>query len=259
LNEEINLGVKAATQCGGNRAMGFSDAVARFPPHPSFCGWRVVAGAFITSMVGFGAIYSYGAFAKTLADTFELSSASTSMIIALSIGTTFFVSALSGLLSDRIGPRQLAVAGMLITGLGLLLAAEATTALQVYLCYGVLLGLGTGLAYVPASAAVQRWFITWRGLASGIAAAGVGVGTILVQPLTRLLSSFGDWRFTFMICGIGAAVMGTVGALLLSASHCCRMAGSPPAPNPVCHCSLAPHCAKQHVHPPLRGSIVASC
>jgi MFS family permease len=201
-----------------NRAMGLSDAVARFPPHPSFRGWRVVAGAFTTSMVGFGAIYSYGAFAKTLAGTFELSSASTSMIIALSIGTTFFASALSGLFSDRIGPRRLAVAGMLITGLGLLLAAEATTALQIYLCYGVLLGLGTGLAYVPASAAVQRWFIAWRGLASGIAAAGVGVGTILVPPLTRLFSSFGDWRLTFMIFGIGAAVLGTVGALLLSAS-----------------------------------------
>ncbi len=188
------------------------------PPRIGFRGWRVVVGAFITSMVGFGAIYSYGAFSANLAATFHLSTASTSIILSLSTGTTFAVSAISGLLTERFGCRTLALVGMVITALGLLISAVASTAPQIYLCYGALVGLGTGLAYVPAFAAVQRWFVTWRGLASGIAASGIGVGTFLIYPLTELLSSFGDWRAAFAICGIMVAVVGTLGASLLSNS-----------------------------------------
>ena len=188
------------------------------PPRLGFRGWRVVVGAFITSMAGFGAVYSYGAFAAILAATFHLSTASTSIILSLSTGTIFAVSAISGLLTERFGCRSLSIVGMFIIALGLLLAAESRTATQIYLCYGALVGLGTGLAYVPAFAAVQRWFVTWRGLASGIAASGIGVGTFLIHPMTEFLSSFGDWRLTFRICGIMVAVVGTLGALLLSDS-----------------------------------------
>jgi MFS transporter, OFA family, oxalate/formate antiporter len=188
------------------------------PPRPGFRGWRVVLGAFITSMVGFGAVYSYGAFSATLASTFHASLTSTSIILSLSTGSAFATSAVSGVLTKRCGSRSLAVSGMVTIGIGLMLAAISTSLHQLYLYYGALVGIGTGLAYVPAFAAVQRWFITWRGLASGIAASGIGVGTFLISPMTELLSSVGDWRITFKICSFLAVFIGIIGALLLSDS-----------------------------------------
>jgi MFS family permease len=193
------------------------------PPRPSlpapapdaFAGWQVVAGAFTVLMVGFGAIYSYAAFAEEIGASFGSSRGSVAPVYALSGGACFFVSALTGPLADRIGARVLAATGMLLVGLGLVLAATAQSLVEVYLGYGLLTGLGTGFAYVPAVAAVQRWFHANRGLASGIAVSGIGIGTALVPPLADGLSALGDWRAAFLACGAMAAVVGLGGALLL--------------------------------------------
>lgn len=152
------------------------------PPPLLFRGWLVVAGAFLVMMAGYGAAYSYAAFADDLEVAFGASRASVSLVYGLCGFTAFTISAVSGPVADRIGPRPLAAAGMALVAFGLLAAATARMPAEIYLCYGLLIGLGIGFAYVPAVAAVQRWFVAWRGLASGIAAAGIGVGTALCRP-----------------------------------------------------------------------------
>ncbi|MCZ8148151.1 MAG: MFS transporter [Roseomonas sp.] len=183
-----------------------------------FRGWWVVSGAFLVTMVGYGAIYSYAAFAEEIGATFNAERASVAIVFALSGGSCFFVSALTGPLADRIGARILAATGMLLVGLGFLVAAAATSLIEVYVGYGVLIGLGCGFAYVPAIAAVQRSFDIHRGLASGIAVSGIGIGTALVPPAADALSALGDWRAAFVACGVLAAVIGLAGALLLSSA-----------------------------------------
>ncbi|WP_207541022.1 MFS transporter [Sabulicella rubraurantiaca] len=180
-----------------------------------FRGWLVVGGAFLVVMVGYGAIYSYAAFAEEIGATFGAERSSVSIVFALSGGSCFFISALTGPLADRIGARVLAAAGMVLVGTGLMVAAAATTLIEVYIGYGLLIGMGTGFAYVPAIAAVQRWFDAHRGLASGIAVSGVGVGTVLVAPAAEVLALLGDWRVAFAICGITALLVGLAGAMLL--------------------------------------------
>jgi OFA family oxalate/formate antiporter-like MFS transporter len=207
------------TEAGG--AAPFPHALPRrreyVPPPPSgiFPGWLVVAGAFIVTMVGYGAIYSYAAFAEEIAVAFGAQRGAVALVYALSGGSCFFVSALTGPLADRIGARVLAAAGMLLVGLGLMVAATARSLVEVYVGYGLLIGLGTGCAYVPALAAVQRWFTAARGLASGLAVSGIGIGTALVPPLAEALAVLGDWRAAFLACGALAAAVGFVGAMLL--------------------------------------------
>jgi MFS family permease len=180
-----------------------------------FAGWRVVAGAFLLVLAGFGAIYSYAAFADAIAEAFGADPVAVSMVYALSGGACFMVSAVSGPLADRLGPRIPAMAGMLMVSLGLMVAAAATSLAEIYAGYGLLIGLGTGFAYVPAMAAVQRWFTAYRGLASGIAVSGIGVGTALVPPAADAFQAVFDWRTTFVVFGVLVAVIGTAGALLL--------------------------------------------
>ncbi|MDB5413928.1 MAG: putative transporter, MFS-type [Rubritepida sp.] len=183
-----------------------------------FRGWRVVLGAFLVLMSGYGAIYSYAVFADDLAVSFGASRTSVSLVYALAGGGAFLVSAVAGPLADRIGPRLPAVAGMLLTGLGLALAGSAASFGEACLSYGLLVGVGVGLAYVPAVAAVQRWFVARRGLASGLAASGIGFGTAMVPALANTLAAPSDWRAALLALGLLVAVFGVTGALLLDAS-----------------------------------------
>ncbi|MFP3711765.1 MFS transporter, partial [Paraburkholderia sp. SIMBA_009] len=74
----------------------------------------------------------------------------------------------------------------------------AHTLLQVYVAYGLGVGFGVGCAYVPAVGAVQRWFVRRRGFASGLAVAGIGVGTLVMPPLASALIAHVGWRGAYV-------------------------------------------------------------
>ena len=127
----------------------------------------------------------------------------------------FGLGVVSGPLADRFGPRRLAVAGMIMTGLGLAAASVARSLLEVYAAYGLGVGLGVGCAYVPAIGAVQRWFVRRRGFASGLAVSGIGVGTLVMPPLATLLIENLGWRGAYLALGCLAVVLGGGLALLI--------------------------------------------
>ena len=127
----------------------------------------------------------------------------------------FALGMVSGPLADRFGPRRLAVAGMLLTGLGLALASAARSLGEVYAAYGLGVGLGVGASYVPVLGAVQQWFVRQRGLASGIGVAGIGVGTLVMPPAAAALIETLGWREAYLVLGIFAAVVGGGLALLI--------------------------------------------
>ena len=196
----------------------------RAPCGPSPCpplrfrGWAVVAGSFAVQAVSFGAVYSFPAFAEPLQRSFAASPTSLSLVYAASGAMAFATGAVSGPLADRFGARLPVSLGMVVIALGFLLAARARSFVEVQLCYGLMVGLGAGLAYVPALAVVQRWFVAWRGLASGLATAGVGCGTALVPVSASLLAACGEWRDAFPIAALVIAALGLSAAQLLAHS-----------------------------------------
>lgn len=185
------------------------------PPPGLYPGWFVVLGAFIVTLVGFGAAYSYAAIAGRLQDAFGASPTQISLLYGICGFTAFMSSAATGPLADRIGSRLPAIIGMMLVGIGLATAAAARTMIEIYVSFGLGVGCGVGFSYVPAVAAVQRWFVASRGVASGLATAGVGVGTALVPAGAMILVGIGDWRVTLLIAGILAVAVGTGGAMLL--------------------------------------------
>jgi MFS family permease len=183
--------------------------------HGLFYGWLVVAGAFTVTCVGFGCVYSFAAFVKPLEQEFGGSRGSVSLVFSFAGFLYFSLGSISGPLADRVGSRRLAVAGMLLTGIGVALAGLAHTLAQVYAAYGLGVGLGVGCAYVPAMGAVQRWFVRHRGFASGIASSGIGVGTLIVPPLAAALIAAFGWRDAYLVLGGGSAILGAGMALLI--------------------------------------------
>jgi MFS family permease len=108
--------------------------------------------------------------------------------------------------------------GVLITAAGLALASQATELWHIYAAYGVGVGVGVGFTYVPAIGTVQRWFVRKRGLASGMAVTGIGVGTLAFPPLVGLLIGEMGWRSTYLVLAGVTIIGGLLAALALHAS-----------------------------------------
>jgi MFS family permease len=180
-----------------------------------FHGWLVVGAAFAVTFVGFGCAYTFSAFVESLQRDFGASRGSVSLVFSLAGFLYFGLGVISGPLADRFGSRRFAVAGMILTGLGLAAASAARSLFEVYAAYGLGVGLGVGCAYVPAIGAVQHWFVRRRGFASGIAVSGIGVGTLAMPPLASLLIETLGWRGAYLTLGALAAVVGGGLALLI--------------------------------------------
>jgi MFS family permease len=104
---------------------------------------------------------------------------------------------------------------MVLTGLGLAAASAARSVAEVYAAYGLGVGLGVGCSYVPAVGAVQRWFLRRRGLASGLAVPGIGLGTLVMPPFASLLIAQLGWREAYLFLGVLAAAVGGAMALMI--------------------------------------------
>ncbi|HZL96968.1 MAG TPA: oxalate/formate MFS antiporter, partial [Vicinamibacterales bacterium] len=123
-----------------------------------------------------------------------------------------FLSPWQGVLVDRFGPRLLLSIGVLVTGLSWILAAQASSLTMLYLTYGLLGGIGTGIVYVGVIGHMVQWFPDRRGLATGLVAAGYGVGALLTTfPIATVLreSTYEDaltrFGLIFGIVGLVAA------------------------------------------------------
>ena len=123
-----------------------------------------------------------------------------------------FLSPWQGVLVDRFGPRLLLSIGVLVTGLSWILAAQASSLTTLYLTYGLLGGVGTGIVYVGVIGHMVQWFPDKRGLATGLVAAGYGVGALLTTfPIATVLreSTYEDaltrFGLIFGIVGLVAA------------------------------------------------------
>ncbi|HSS01036.1 MAG TPA: MFS transporter [Kofleriaceae bacterium] len=180
-----------------------------------FRGWWVVAAAFAVTFLGFGCAYTFSAFLEPLQREFGASRGEVSLVFSLAGFLYFALGIVSGPLADRWSSRGFAIGGMLLMGIGLALASWATSLVQVYLAYGLGVGLGLGCAYVPVVGAVQRWFVRKRGLASGLAVSGIGVGTLAVPPVASWLIARFGWRDAYLVIGCVTAVVGSGMSLLV--------------------------------------------
>ncbi|MFL1406707.1 MCT family MFS transporter [Marinobacter sp. M1N3S26] len=182
---------------------------------PLFYGWYVVAAAFAVTFVGFGAAYSFSAFVDALQQEFNASRGAVSLVFSLAGFLYFGLGVVTGPLADRFGSRPMAIIGMVLVASGLVLAGFAQSLLQVYLAYGLGVGLGVGFAYVPSVGTVQRWFARRRGFASGLAVSGIGFGTLIMPLLAALLIGTLGWRSAYISLGVLSAVLGISMALLI--------------------------------------------
>ena len=166
-----------------------------------FYGWVVVGvSVVILTLIG-GSQYSFGVFFKPLVAEFGWTRAATSLARSIVQAIHGLLNPLVGLTSDRWGPRILIVVCGVGVGIGFALMSRVTELWQLYLYYGVIIGVFTSFAWVPLTSIVTRWFAVNRGLVVGITATGVGLGSVVMAPLAQALISSFSWRMSFLIIG----------------------------------------------------------
>jgi OFA family oxalate/formate antiporter-like MFS transporter len=136
--------------------------------------------------------YVWTLFTKPLMAKLGVSLAELQVTFSLLIVLQTFLSPLQGYLIDKFGPRLLLATGAVLTGLSWILASSADTLLSVYLTYGLLGGIGTGIIYVGIVGLMVAWFPDKRGMAAGVVAAGYGIGAVLTTfPVTSSIANAG--------------------------------------------------------------------
>ncbi len=183
--------------------------------HESRDGWIVVGAAFCALAVIFGTSYSFAAFFEPFAAEFGARRAEVSLVFGLTGLLTFTLGGFGGMLADRFGPRVVTSAGMLCIAAALLAGSQAQSMTQVIVAYGVLLGVGIALVYTPSIGCVQPWFTRRRGLAAGIASAGIGAGTLVVPLLAAAAIAAWQWRGAMLALAVGVMTIGLGATLLL--------------------------------------------
>ena len=178
-------------------------------------GWVVVWASFTALAVIFGVAYSFAAFFESFTTAFGASRADVSLVFGLSGLLYFVLGAFGGMLSDRFGPQRVTSAGMLCIAAALGLGSVATSITQLTLTYGIGLGVGIALVYTPAIGCVQPWFTRRRGLAAGIASAGIGAGTFVVPLLAAAAIRQWQWRGAMWALAAGVLLLGLSATLLL--------------------------------------------
>ena len=156
--------------------------------------------------------YVWALFVKPMQASTGASLASLQVTFSILIVLQTWFSPLQGVLIDRFGPRAMITAGALLTGLSWVLAASTSSLLGLYLSYGLLGGLGTGIIYVGIVGLMVKWFPDRRGLATGVVAAGYGFGALFTTfPISTTIAQAG-YQHALTVFGLILAAVGVLAA-----------------------------------------------
>jgi MFS family permease len=170
---------------------------------PFFYGWVVVTVTFITMAIGVNARTAFSLFFPPILSEFHWERGVTAGAFSFGFVVSAAVSPLIGRLMDRGGPRAVMELGVALMAGGLLLAPLTTAPWHLYITIGVMVGAGSVcLGYSGQSLFLPNWFIRRRGLAMGIAFAGVGIGSVTLLPWVQHLIEATGWRTACTAMGL---------------------------------------------------------
>ena len=180
--------------------------------------WLIAAAGAVV-MLAIGGVYGWSVFTGPLQEEFGWSSTQALLPYVVLHGVIFVGTFVGGRIQDRIGPRPVALVGIAVYSVGVALSALTSEPEHLWVMivtYGVLGGLGLGLAYIVPPSVLSKWFPDKRGLANGIAVGGFGAGALITGPIGEpMIAAFGSVPPVLGVLGIGYLVVGVAASLLL--------------------------------------------
>lgn len=178
--------------------------------------WWILAAAFVAQVPNGNLQYTWTLYTHSLvrAGPWPLGSVQVAFFLFVLLGSLFLP--LNGWLVDRFGPRRVALLGGVLIGLSWVGASRVHSLITLYISYGVLGGVGSGMIYAAALATALKWFPDHRGLCAGVVVAGYQTGPVLLAAPIAATILHAGFRRAFFEFGIIQALIVIVAALFLS-------------------------------------------
>ncbi len=165
-----------------------------------FYGWVIVAVSFVNMAFTLGIWYSFSVFFVAVIEEFHWSRAVTSGVFSCFMIVHSLSAVLVGSILDRFGPRRVLPTASCIVALGLVASSRISHLWEFYLWYGVMTAMGIcALGFIAHGMILPKWFERKRGLATGIAMAGIGLGMQVIVPATQYLINIFGWRPAYLV------------------------------------------------------------
>jgi MFS family permease len=177
-----------------------------------FYGFIIAIASFFVLFAAYGVRFSYGVFFKPMAGELGMNAATTSAAYSISFFMEGVFSLVSGGLADRFGPRIVLSLSSVLVAAGYCLMPMVHSPWQLFLIYGIVLGIGMGAMFTPLVSMTARWFNARRNLMTGLVSSGAGAGMLVIPSFTAHLIERCGWRTSFLIIGIAVPVIIFIGA-----------------------------------------------
>jgi MFS family permease len=175
--------------------------------------WRIVLAFFVVTYGISTPLAAYGVFLPVLAETFGWSRGALSTALSINLLLGGVAGFGVGALADRHGPRVMLVITVALAGAGFALVGAVTALWQVYVCVGIVGGIGMSSFYLLAAATVSHWFEERRALAIALVLVGFNLGYISAGPLAAWLITHLGWRAAYALLGGGSGLITMLAAL----------------------------------------------
>jgi MFS family permease len=157
--------------------------------------WVVTAVTFLALLAASAVRAAPGVILVPLETEFGWDRATISLAISVSLITFGLGGPIGGTLVDRIGPRRALISGLGAIAIGLFFLLSLRDLWQLFLIWGLLIGIGTGIAsQVTGATVAHRWFRTHRGVVIGLFGAATSVGQLVFVPSMMQLTVSDGWR-----------------------------------------------------------------
>ena len=183
-----------------------------------YYGYTVVTACFFMQGVAIGAMVTYGVFLKYLQAEFGWSRAFISGASSLALILMGAVGILFGRLNDSLGPRMILLLSGLSLACGYLLMSRLNAGWQLYVFYGLFVGIGLSSHDVVTLSTVARWFRKRRSTMTGVVKAGTGTGQFLIPLAASALIIAVGWRSTYIAIGVAILVVYVIASRLVRRS-----------------------------------------
>ncbi|KAF7663947.1 hypothetical protein LDENG_00194850 [Lucifuga dentata] len=171
------------------------------PPPDGGWGWAVVFGCFISIGFSYAFPKATTVFFKDIQNIFNASYSQVAWISSIMLAVMYAAGPISSVLVNTYGCRPIVMMGGVLCATGMILASFCNNVMQLYLCIGVIGGLGLAFNLQPALTMIGKYFYKKRPIANGLAMAGSPVFLSTLAPLNQYLINVFGWRGSFLILG----------------------------------------------------------
>ena len=174
--------------------------------HGVYYGWTIIGVSFVNLAITFGIWYSFSVFFLAILKEFGWGRAASAGVFSTFMVVHSVVAIVIGSLIDRFGARKVIPLGSILVVVGLVASSRVQALYQLYLFYGVVTAVGIcSMGFLTHGIIIPNWFVKKRGLALGLAMAGIGVGMQILVPITQSVISRFGWRAAY--CVLAAIVL----------------------------------------------------